>query len=104
VTFVTTWLGENPSAPTPTAIYGVVLLLAAVSWRILQWRLLALLGPHSVLAAALGQDSKGNLSLALYLAAVPLAFLRAWIAQAIYVIVALMWLVPDRRIEAKVNR
>jgi uncharacterized membrane protein len=104
VTFVTGWLGENSSAPLPAAAYGVVLLLAAVSWKMLQSAILALEGPHSKLAAAIGDDVKGNISLTLYVAAVPLAFVRAWIAEAIYAAVALMWLVPDRRIESKLNR
>jgi uncharacterized membrane protein len=104
VTFVTAWLGQNSSAPLPAAVYGVVLLMAAFSWKGLQSAILALEGPHSKLAAAIGDDVKGNVSLALYLAALPLAFVSAWIAEAIYAAVALMWLVPDRRIESKVNR
>jgi TMEM175 potassium channel family protein len=104
VTFATGWLGENSSAPLPAAVYGVVLLLAAFSWKILQSAILALEGPRSKLATAIGDDFKGNVSLALYVAALPLAFVRPWIAEAIYAAVALMWLVPDRRIESKVNR
>jgi len=99
VTFVTGWLGENISAPLPAAVYGIVLLLAALAWKILQNAILALEGPESKLAAAIGDDVKGNVSLMLYIAALPLAFVRAWIAEAIYAAVALMWLVPDRRIE-----
>jgi len=100
VPFVTGWMGENHFAPLPTAVYGVVLLAAAIAWTILQSALLRSEGPDSRLAAALGNNLKGNLSLVLYFAAVPLAFVHQAIADAIYVAVALMWLVPDRRIEA----
>jgi|SRR5579872_2996999 len=104
VTFVTAWLGENSSASLPAAVYGVVLTLAAFAWKILQGAILAHEGPNSKLAAAIGDDRKGNLSLALYVVALPLAFVRAWIAEVLYAVVALMWLVPDRRIESNMNR
>lgn len=97
--FVTGWMGENRFAPVPTAAYGVVLLLAAVAYYILQNRILALHGPDSELAIALGKDAKGKISPLCYLSAVPLAFVNRWIALSLYVFVALLWLVPDRRIE-----
>jgi uncharacterized membrane protein len=98
--FVTGWMGENDFAAKPTAAYGVVLLLSAIAYYILQSVILASHEPDSPLRAALGRDLKGKLSPALYLAAIPLAFVNRWISVGIYVFVALMWLVPDRRIEA----
>jgi uncharacterized membrane protein len=97
--FVTAWMGESRFAPRPVALYGVVLLLAAVAYYILTRTLLAREGPDSVLARALGSDLKGKLSVVFYLVAILLAFRAPWAAGAIYVIVAIMWLVPDRRIE-----
>jgi len=97
--FATAWAGEHNFAPVPTALYGVILLMAAVSYYILQQAIVRTQGPGSALAAALGVDVKGKLSPALYFAAIPLAFVHASIANAIYVLVALIWLVPDRRIE-----
>ena len=88
----------------PTAAYGIVLACASVSYIILQRQIIAVNGHDSRLAVALGSDSKGKLSLALYLAAIPLAFARPWIAIVLYVTVALTWLVPDTRIEALVNK
>ena len=99
VPFVTGWMGENHFAPIPTALYGVVLLLAAVSYTILQTLLVAEHGPNSRLARAMGSDLKGKLSMTLYLAGIALAFVNQWISDAIYWTVAMMWLVPDRRIE-----
>jgi uncharacterized membrane protein len=98
--FVTGWMGENDFAAAPTAAYGVVLLLAAIAYYILQSVILASLGPDSPLRLALGRDVKGKLSPVCYLAAIPLAFVNRWIAVGLYVFVALLWLVPDRRIEA----
>jgi uncharacterized membrane protein len=103
VPFVTGWMGENHFAEVPTAMYGVVLLMAAVAWTILQKALLTEHGPGSKLAEALGDDFKGKISAALYVAAIPLAFVNQWISDAIYVVVALMWLIPDRRIEARLK-
>ena len=103
VPFTTGWMGENHFAPLPSAAYGAVLLLAAVAYTILQRAIIAEQGPGSRLAAAVGVDRKGKVSLALYLAAIPLAFVREWIADALYVAVALLWLVPDRRIEARLR-
>ena len=103
VPFVTGWMGENHFAPVPTALYGVVLLMAAIAYWILVRAILAQEGRNSLLAAAVGNDFKGKLSPLLYLIAIPLAFVHQWIAGALYVIVALMWLVPDPRIEARVS-
>ena len=99
VPFVTGWMGENRFAPGPTAIYGVILLMAAIAYFILQGRIIAGQGRESLLARALGRDVKGKISPILYLTAIPLAFVERWIAGGIYVLVALIWLVPDRRIE-----
>ncbi len=98
--FVTSWMGENHFAAWPVAVYGAVLLLAAVAYFILTRELIALHGRDSTLAAALGSDMKGKASLVLYAAAIPLAFWHPWIACALYVLVAVLWLIPDRRIEA----
>jgi uncharacterized membrane protein len=100
---VTAWIGETGSAPVPTAIYGGVLLLAGVAYYILTTTLVGLQGPHSALAVAVGKDVKGILSVVFYAGAIPLAFVGPWIADAIYVLVVLMWLVPDRRIEKSLN-
>lgn len=97
--FVTGWMGENHFASVPTAAYGIVLLLSAIAYFILQTAILATHGPDSRLAVALGKDLKGKVSPVLYTAAIPLAFVSRWIALGLYVFVALMWLVPDRRIE-----
>jgi uncharacterized membrane protein len=102
VPFTTSWMGENHVAPTPTALYGVVLLLAAISYTLLQGVIVRLEGPESTLASAIGSDLKGKLSLVGYAAAIPLAFVREWLAWSLYVGVALMWLVPDRRIERRI--
>jgi len=99
IPFVTGWLGENHFASWPVALYGVVLLLAGLAYFILTRVLLALHGRDSVLAAALGRDLKGKISLVMYLLAIPLAFVRPWLAGALYVTVAVVWFVPDRRIE-----
>ena len=99
VPFVTAWMGENHFAPVPTAAYGVVLLLAAIAYWILQRTLIRSQGADSVLARAVGRDLKGNISPVLYLLAIPAALVRPWIAGALYVAVALMWLLPDPRIE-----
>jgi uncharacterized membrane protein len=99
VPFVTAWMGENHFAALPTAVYGVVLLMAAIAWTILQATIIRHEGPQSKLKQAVGGDVKGKISAALYIAAIPLAFVHQLIADAIYLTVALMWLVPDRRIE-----
>ncbi|MBV8878196.1 MAG: DUF1211 domain-containing protein [Gammaproteobacteria bacterium] len=104
VPFVIRWIDESGFTPLPTAAYGVVLAAAAISYNILQRQIIVVNGPDSRLAVALGGDLKGKFSLALYLAAIPLAFARPWIAGCMYVAVALIWLVPDTRIEALVKR
>ncbi len=96
---VTDWVGENPTASVPTALYGAVLMLAAVSYWWLQQRIIAMQGPHSLLKRAIGGDWKGKLSPLLYAAGMLLAFRATWMSQALYVFVALLWLIPDRRIE-----
>jgi len=102
IPFTTAWMGENHVAAWPVAIYGVVLLLAAVAYFLLTKALIRLHGRGSTLANSIGSDRKGKISIAIYAAAIPLAFVQAWIAGAFYVIVAIMWLIPDRRIERKV--
>ena len=97
--FVTGWMGENHFTPMPTALYGLVLLMAAVAYWILARVIIATEGEDSLLARAMGKDFKGNASLLIYIAAIPLAFVNQWISQGLYVVVAMMWLVPDRRIE-----
>ena len=97
--FATGWMGENHFTPTPTATYGVVLLLAAVAYFILQFAIIARHGPQSLLARALGRDRKGKLSIVAYLVAIPLSFVNPRISNALYIVVALIWLIPDRRIE-----
>jgi TMEM175 potassium channel family protein len=103
VPFTTGWMGENHFAPLPTAVYGGVLLLAGVAYLILQTTIVAAQGPESKIAAALGRDVKGPLSALLYAVSIPSAFVHEGIAQGIYVLVALIWLVPDRRLESKVG-
>jgi uncharacterized membrane protein len=103
VPFVTGWMGENHFAPLPTAVYGMVLLLAAIAYYILERLIIAEQGLHSRLAAAVGKDIKGVISPILYVVAILSTLLRPGIAQAIYVLVALIWLVPDRRIEKGLN-
>jgi uncharacterized membrane protein len=99
--FATGWMGENHFAALPTALYGGVLLMAAVAYYILQLRIVAANGRDGALALAVGSDWKGKASPLFYLAAIPLAFVSPWISNALYVIVALIWLVPDRRIERR---
>ena len=104
VPMCTGWSGEHPSASWPAASYGVVLFMSGVSWLILQRTLIVSNGgKDSAMAKALGKDMKGNLSAVLYLSAIGLAFVRAWIAEALYAAVALIWLVPDRRIESRLD-
>jgi len=99
VPFVTAWMGENNFAPGPVALYGVVLLAAAIAYFILVRVLLARHGKDSVLAAAIGSDFKGKISVVIYAAAIALSLVNALYACALYIVVAIMWLVPDRRIE-----
>jgi uncharacterized membrane protein len=104
VPFVTGWMGENHFAALPTAIYGLVLLCAALAYLVLEHVIIANEGPGSTLAAAVGSDRKGRRSAVLYAVAIPLAFVHEWMSDAVYVFVALMWLVPDRRIESRLGR
>ncbi|MDQ1688042.1 MAG: potassium channel family protein [Frankiaceae bacterium] len=101
--FTTGWMGENHFARTPTAVYGVVLLAAALAYYLLQFMVLREHGPDSVLAQALGRDIKGKISPAIYVAGIALSLVTRWVGLALYVVVALMWLVPDRRLETRVN-
>ncbi len=99
IPFVTGWVGENHFATVPVAAYGVVLLCSAIAFTIQARAIMRHEGPDSVLAHALGRDIKGKISMALYAAAIPLAFVNPWISMASFVIVAILWVVPDRRIE-----
>lgn len=103
VPFVTGWMGENHVAPEPAALYGMVMLGAAIAYTILQVALVRHHGPDSGLARALGRDMKGKVSLVSYALAIPLAFVDRWISVAIYVFVASLWLIPDRRIESRLD-
>jgi len=99
IPFTTGWMGENHFAKLPAAAYGVVLLMSAIAYLILQKRIIASQGDDSLLKKAVGRDWKGKLSAILNVAAILLAFLSSWLSMAIYVLVALIWVVPDRRIE-----
>jgi uncharacterized membrane protein len=103
VPFATGWMGEFHTAPLPTATYGVVLLLSGVAFFILQRTIIASEGTQGKLAVAVGRDNKARASTVLYASAVPLAFVHWWLADILYVAVALMWLIPDRRIEASLR-
>lgn len=103
IPFVTGWMGENNFSTIPVVLYGVVLWLCALAYYLLVHSLLTHHGSDSLLATAIGSDSKGRISLFLYTAAIPLAFLNPWIAIALFVIVDAMWIVPDRRIEKVVD-
>lgn len=103
VPFVTGWAGENHFAPIPTAFYGGVLLFAAIAYFILAHTLLSIHAKKSVLATAIGADFKGRISMLIYVVAIPLAFVKAWLAWLLYILVVVMWLVPDRRIEKKIR-
>ena len=100
IPFVTGWLGESHGAPWPAALYGVVMLASAISYTLLQARIIRHHGSDSPLATAVGRDFKGKLSMAMYAAAIALAFVAGWISELIYVAVALLWVIPDRRIES----
>ena len=102
--FVTGWMGEN-FAPLPTAAYGVVMVLAAISYIILQSKIVGHAdGENELLAAAIGSDLMGKMSILCYLAAIPLAFISQWIAGGLYALVAAIWFIPDRRIERTMNK
>ncbi len=102
--FVTAWMGENQFAAWPVALYGVVLLCSAIAFTILVRVLISVHGPDSPLATAIGGDLKGKISLLVYSAAIPLSFVNPWVSCALYVVVAVMWLVPDRRIEETLKK
>ena len=102
--FTTAWMGENQLAPIPTAVYGFALLMAAIAYYVLQRTIIAKEGRESLLAQAIGKDWKGKLSPLLYLAAIPLAFVSPWIASGLYVLAALLWLIPDPRIEKEIKK
>jgi len=102
--FVTGWMGANYLAALPTALYGGVLFMAGIAYTILVWAIIASEGKHSLLAEAIGKDVKGKTSLVLYAIGIAAAFLLPWVAQILYVAVALIWLVPDRRIERILSR
>ena len=97
--FMTGWMGENHFAPAPVSLYGVIMLMAAIAYYILQQTIIARQGKDSLLSRAVGKDIKGKISPILYSIAIPAAFLNQWISGGIYIFVALMWLVPDKRIE-----
>ncbi len=99
IPFVTGWMGENHFAALPVALYGVVLLFAAIAYFILTRSLIAHHGKDSALATAVGEDSKGKISVVLYALAILLSFVNSWLACGLYVLVAILWLIPDRRIE-----
>jgi uncharacterized membrane protein len=101
--FTTAWMGENHFTPTPTAVYGFVFLMAAIAYYILARAIIAVEGPDSTLARAVGRDWKGKLSPVAYLIAIPAAFVHQGISQFLYVLMAIIWLVPDRRIEKAIE-
>jgi len=102
VPFVTAWIDEYHGSPLPTASYGVILLMAAISYQLLQTAIVAAHGRESKLAQALGNDWKGKLSLACYISATALSFVNLWLPNVLYFLVAMMWIVPDRRLERAV--
>jgi uncharacterized membrane protein len=102
--FVTAWMGENQFASWPVALYGIVLLCSAIAYFILVRALISAHGPDSVLATAIGGDFKGKISPVVYAVAIPLSFVNSWVACTLYVVVAVMWLVPDRRIEKTLTK
>jgi uncharacterized membrane protein len=103
IPFATGWMGRNNFASLPTAVYGGVLLLSGISYSVLERTIIAAQGPHSRLKEAIGGDAKGYASIAMYAAAIPLAFTNRWLAYALYVAVALIWFIPDRRIERRLS-
>jgi uncharacterized membrane protein len=99
IPFATAWTGEHYLEALPTAVYGVILLLSAIGYWILVHTIIMCEGPHSRVRAAVGSDAKGKISILIYGVAIPFAYVRPWIADAMYLAVALTWLIPDRRIE-----
>jgi len=104
VPFATGWLNEHPHDAWPTALYGGALLMTALAWYVMQCVLIRSQGKNSPLAQALGRDVKGKISPALYLGGIALSFIDVWLADALYTLVALMWLIPDKRMEAEFTR
>jgi uncharacterized membrane protein len=104
IPFATGWMGENHFAALPSALYGFVLLMAALAYWLLQQLIIKSQGPGSILKRAIGGDWKGKLSPFIYILAIPLGFLSRWLAMGLYVLVALIWLVPDQRIESTISR
>jgi uncharacterized membrane protein len=104
IPFVTGWMGENHFDALPTALYGCVLLMAGFAYRLLQCAIVANQGRGSLLAGAVGRDRKGTISLLLYLLAIGLSFVNRWLAQSLYVLVAAIWFIPDRRIERALTK
>ena len=100
----TAWMGQNLLAPVPTAVYGGALLMPAIAYSLLQKAIIHQQGKHSVLAKALGSDFKGKISPILYIAGIALAFVSPWVSMAVYVLVAVLWLVPDQRIANVIGR
>ena len=100
----TAWIGDTKLAPVPTAVYGAILLLSGIAYYILETTIIRAQGPHSRLKAAVGSDTKGIASMAMYAAAIAFEFVNTWISVAIYASVALMWLIPDPRIEKRMGR
>ena len=99
IPFTTAWMGENNFESGPTALYGIVLIMAAIAYFILQHTIIKKQGKDSILATAIGKDFKGKISPVIYAIAIPFAFINQWISGSLYVLVALIWLIPDRRIE-----
>ncbi len=99
IPFSTAWMGENQFSSAPATIYGIVLFMAAIAYNILQRRIIAKNGKDSVLSKGVGKDLKGKVSIILYAIAIPLAFISKWTSMAIYILVAIWWLIPDKRIE-----
>lgn len=99
IPFATAWLGQNVTAAIPTALYGVAMLMAALAWNILQITIIRAQGTNSAIAKAIGRDIKGKISPVLYVAGVLLAFVNSIISDALYILVAMLWLIPDRRVE-----
>ena len=103
VPFITGWMGENHFAPLPTAIYGAILFMSGVAYNILQTLIVREQGKDSKILKAIGKDFKGKISPVIYLIAIALAFVNQWISDVLYILVALMWLIPDRRIESEIH-
>jgi uncharacterized membrane protein len=104
VPFATAWMAEHPFATWPTVLYGLILVMAALAYTVLQNAVICLHGKESILATAIGADTKGKISIVFYLAALGFAFLATWLSVLLYIVVACLWLVPDRRIERTVSR